>query len=76
MRAVKHWNGLPREVIDAPSPETFKVSLHGTLRNLIWLKMNLLIAGGLYKTAFKGASQPKLFYDSMIKNISTCLQMA
>jgi len=25
MSMVKHWNRLPREVIDAPSLETFKV---------------------------------------------------
>jgi len=27
MRVVKHWNRMPREVIDAPSLETFKVGL-------------------------------------------------
>jgi len=35
MRVVKHWNGLPREVLDAPSLETFKVRLDGALSNLI-----------------------------------------
>ena len=35
MRVVKHWNWLPREVVDAPSLETFKARLEGPLGNLI-----------------------------------------
>ena len=35
MRVVKHWHRLPREVVDAPSLETFKVRLDGSLSNLI-----------------------------------------
>ena len=35
MRVVRHWYRLPREVVDAPSLETFKVRLDGTLSNLI-----------------------------------------
>ncbi|KAK4816742.1 hypothetical protein QYF61_022294 [Mycteria americana] len=35
MRVVKHWNRLPREVVDAPSLETFKVRLDEALSNLI-----------------------------------------
>ncbi|KFM11791.1 hypothetical protein AS27_07751, partial [Aptenodytes forsteri] len=35
LRAVKHWHRLPREVVDAPSLETFKVRLDGALSNLI-----------------------------------------
>lgn len=35
MRVVKHWNRLPREVVDAPFPETFKVKLDKPLSNMI-----------------------------------------
>jgi len=31
MRVVKHWNKLPREVVEAPSLETLKARLEGTL---------------------------------------------
>ncbi|KFM05057.1 hypothetical protein AS27_10786, partial [Aptenodytes forsteri] len=35
LRVVKHWHRLPREVVDAPSLETFKVRLDGALSSLI-----------------------------------------
>ncbi|KFZ66695.1 hypothetical protein N338_04718, partial [Podiceps cristatus] len=35
MRVVKHWNGLPREIVEAPSLETFKPRLDGAVSNLI-----------------------------------------
>ncbi|KFR04508.1 hypothetical protein Y956_09965, partial [Nipponia nippon] len=35
VRVVKHWHRLPREVVDAPSLETFKARLDGALSNLI-----------------------------------------
>ncbi|KFZ61667.1 hypothetical protein N321_09014, partial [Antrostomus carolinensis] len=34
-RMVRHWNRLPREVVDAPSLETFKARLDGALGSLI-----------------------------------------
>jgi len=34
-------------VVDGPSLETLQVRLNGALRNLIWLKTSLLIAGEL-----------------------------
>ena len=47
VRVVKPCHGLPREVIDAPSLETFKARLDGALSSLIQLKMSLLMAGRL-----------------------------
>jgi len=35
MRVVKHWNLLPREVVEAPFLETFKDRLDRALSNLI-----------------------------------------
>jgi len=34
-RVVKHWNRMPREVVDGPSLETFKARLDGALSNLL-----------------------------------------
>jgi len=47
MRLVKHWNRLSREVMEAPSLETYKARLDSALSNLVKLKMSLLTAGGL-----------------------------
>jgi len=35
MRVVRHWHRLPREVVDAPFLEPFKVRLDGALSNLV-----------------------------------------
>jgi len=35
MGLVKHWNGLPREVAEVPSLETFKAMLDTGLSNLV-----------------------------------------
>jgi len=36
MRAVRFWNRLPREAVDAPSLEVFMVRLDGALGSLVW----------------------------------------
>ncbi|KFU88106.1 hypothetical protein M959_07865, partial [Chaetura pelagica] len=35
LRVVTNWNGLPREVVDAPSLEVFKARLDEVLCNLV-----------------------------------------
>ena len=46
-RVVTHWNRLPREVVDAPSLETFKAKLDVALGSLVWWLATLSVAGGL-----------------------------
>ncbi|KAK4812606.1 hypothetical protein QYF61_010669 [Mycteria americana] len=68
LRVVRHWPRLPREVVDAPSLETFKVRLDGALSNLIQLKMSLLLQGG-WTDDLQRSLPPKAFYDSMILKV-------
>jgi len=35
MRVTRHWNGLPREAVAAPSLEVFKARLDGALSSLV-----------------------------------------
>ncbi|KFW69294.1 hypothetical protein AS28_05514, partial [Pygoscelis adeliae] len=35
MRVVRHWNRLPRQVVDAPSLEVFKARWDEALSNLV-----------------------------------------
>ena len=54
MRVVRHRNGWPRKVVDAPSLEAFKARLGGGG------------GGGVEPDDFKGPFQSKPFYDTMI----------
>ena len=45
--AVRHWNRLPRDVVDAPFLETFRVRLDQVLGNMIELCTSLSTAGEL-----------------------------
>ena len=44
---VRHWNRLPREVVEAPFLEVFKARLDEALGNLVWWRVSLPAAGGL-----------------------------
>jgi len=35
VREVRHWNRLPKEVVEAPSLVVFKARLDGALSNLV-----------------------------------------
>ena len=35
-RVVKHWNRLPKEVVDAPFLKAFKARLDVALGGLVW----------------------------------------
>ena len=58
VRLARHWNRLPRKVVDAPSLEALKTSPDGVLCNLVWRQVSLPIAGGLELDDLKVSSNP------------------
>jgi len=67
---------LPREVVNAPSLETFKVRLDRALRDLVQLKMSLLMAGGWTGWPSKVPSNPNSamipWFCSMPRGAHSC----
>ena len=57
-RMVTHLNRLPKEVVDAPSLETFKARLDVALGSLVWWLVTLHIAGGWNEMIFEVLFNP------------------
>ena len=71
---MKHWNRLPKEVLDAPFLEAFKARLDVALGSLAWWLATLPIAAGELKLGdCCGPLQPRPLYDSMIMGLSIVL---
>ena len=74
-RVVRHWNRLPKEVVDAPLLKAFKARLDVALGSLVWWLATLRITGGLKLDDHGGPFQPRPFYDSMIANLKQNLPL-
>jgi len=57
-RVVMHWNGLPKETVDAPSLQAFKARLDVALGSLVCWLVTLHIAGGWNWMSIVGLFNP------------------
>ena len=60
-RVVKHWNRLPKEVVDAPSLEALKARLDVALGSLVWWLATLHVTRGLKPYDHCDPLQPRPF---------------
>jgi len=65
VRVMKHRSWLPREMVDVPSPETFKVRLDRGLSNLSSGRSLFSLQEEFKELTVKCPFQPQLFHDSM-----------